>query len=189
MLWNGLMALDGVEQFKQSFPLRGRIVELRLFDGRNINDQYIGWLNDPEVVRFSNQRFKRHDETSCSTYLRSFDGSCNLLLAIYMTDSDKFVGTMTAYFSIPHETSDLGILIGDRSSWGRGVGKDAWSTLMSLLLASGRLRKVTGGALRCNIGMVNIMKKCAMEPDGVRVAHELVDGSPQDILYFARFKK
>lgn len=182
------MAIVAVEQFRQSFPLRGQSVELRLFGPEHINKQYLRWLNDPEVVRYSNQRFRRHDEASSRAFLQSFEGSGNLFLAIQLAHSGKFVGTMTVYFSIQHETADMGILIGDRSCWGQGVGKDAWSALMSLLLESGKVRKVTGGALRCNVGMVNLMSKTGMSPDGVRIGQELVEGVPEDILHFARFR-
>lgn len=181
------MEIVGGEQFRQSFPLRGRNVELRLFGEEHINEQYLGWLNDPEVVRYSNQRFQRHDVSSSRAYLQSFQGSGNLFLAIQMAHNGKFVGTMTVYFSIPHETADMGILIGDRSCWGQEVGTDAWSTLMSLLLESGKVRKVTGGTLRCNVGMVKVMLKTGMSPDGVRTGQELVEDVPQDILHFARF--
>jgi ribosomal-protein-alanine N-acetyltransferase len=182
------MSIVGVEQFRRSFPLRGQGIELRLFGEQHINEQYLGWLNDPEVVRYSNQRLRRHDDASSRVYLQSFQGGGNLFLAVCLSHSGKFVGTMTAYFSVPHETADMGILIGDRSCWGQGVGKDAWSTLMSLLLESGKVRKVTGGTLRCNVGMVNVMSKTGMSLDGVRVGQELVEGVPQDVLYYARFR-
>ncbi len=180
--------LKDFEQFKLLFPHYGRNAELHLFTDRHICEQYIGWLNDPKVVCYSNQRFKKHDEASSRSYLQSFNASSNLFLAIHLPQSGKFVGTMTAYFSVHHESADLGILIGDKTCWGQGVGKDAWSSLLSLLLDSGKVRKVTGGTLRCNVGMVNVMLKTGMSPDGVRIGQELVDGVPHDILYFSRFR-
>jgi [ribosomal protein S5]-alanine N-acetyltransferase len=182
------MAITGIEQLKLSFPLRGREIELRLFSELHINEQYLSWLNDPLVTRYSNQRFRRHDETSGRAYLQSFQVGSNLFLAIHLKHGGEFVGTMSVYFSHPHETADMGILIGDRSCWGRGVGRDAWVTLMSLLLESAKIRKVTGGTLRCNLAMVNVMSKSGMFLDGVRIKHELVDGDPHDILHFARFR-
>ncbi len=182
------MALYGGEQFTYLFPLLGQKVELRLFSTRHITEDYLGWLNDPLVMRYSNQRFKQHHEASCLTYLQTFQGSGNLFLAIHLANSGRFVGTMTTHFSIVHETADMGILVGDRTCWGQGIGKDAWSTLMSLLLVSGNVRKVSGGTLRCNVGMVNVMRNTGMIPDGVRSCQELVDGVPQDILHFARFR-
>lgn len=176
------------ELIKKSFPLEGRLIELRHFTEDLINNDYLNWLNDPEVVRYSNQRFKTHNFESSRAYLESFRESGNLFLAIHTKQDGLFIGTMTAYFSVPHKTVDIGLLIGNKRYWGQGMGGDAWQTLMLHLLRFDSIRKVTGGTLRCNTGMVNIMVKAGMQPDGVRVAQELVDNLPQDILYFARFK-
>ncbi len=166
-----------------SLHLKGSKVELRSFMPENLTESYIGWLNDPKLMRFSNQRFRTHNIDSCRSYLASFADTDNLFIAIYFENA--FVGTMTAYRSADHGTVDIGLLI-CAAVQGKGFGKDCWSTLMSYLLATGT-RKVTGGTLRCNVAMVRIMKACGMQPDGVRVAHELVDGKAQDILHFAKF--
>jgi RimJ/RimL family protein N-acetyltransferase len=92
---------------------------------------------------------------------------------------------MTAYRSAAHRTADMGLLISARLQ-GKGLGKDAWVTLMDYLLNTGT-RKVSGGALRCNAAMVRIMQSCSMQADGVRVSQELVDGVAHDILHFAKF--
>ena len=88
--------------------------------------------------------------------------------------------------NIPIPVLTIGLLIGSGGA-GRGLGSDAWNTMLQHLLRCG-VRKVTGGTLRCNQAMVRIMQSCGMQPDGVRVGQELVDGQPQDILYFARFQ-
>ena len=161
---------------------------LRPFTMADIVDGYIQWLNDPKVVRFSNQRFRRHDVESCLAYLHSFSGSENMFLAICMLNGNRMIGTMTAYISPYHGTADMGILVGERSVWGQGVGLEAWSLLMLHLLQGGSCRKVTGGALRCNIGMVKIMERSGMHLEAVRAKQEIVDGNPQDALYFAKFR-
>jgi len=163
----------------------GRLVSLRPFVESDIAAEYIGWLNNPTVVRYSNQRFHSHDANTCKAYLDSFAGTDNLFLA--MCRDGTMVGTMTAYISKPHQAADLGIMVGDPASWGKGIGHDAWTTLMRHLLERREIRKVSGGALRCNAAMVSIMEKAGMVPDGVRIAHELVDGLPQDMLHFAKF--
>ncbi len=165
------------------FQLAGQLVTLRHFIYSNITSEYIGWLNNPAVVRYSNQRFRVHSVETCEAYLSSFIHTDNMFLAVYR--KTEFVGTMTAYVSQSHKTADMGIMIGHQC-WGKGIGSDAWTTLMRHLFEAGT-RKVTGGTLRCNTAMVNIMMKSGMTPDGVRVAQELVNGKPEDILYFAKF--
>jgi len=167
------------------FPLTGRLVTLQKFETENITPEYISWLNDPDVVRYSNQRFCQHNQETCGAYFKSFENSDHIFVAIYQ--ESKFIGTMTAYISIIHQTADMGIMIGDRQYWGKRIGKDAWITLMQGLFEQFQLRKITGGSLRSNKAMVNIMISSGMHPDGIRIEQELVNGHPIDILHFAKF--
>lgn len=165
-----------------SLLLRGQQVTLRPFTVADIGADYVGWLNDRDLMKFSNQRFRAHSTESCRAYVDSFAGSANLFMAI--EHGAALVGTMSVYRSAAHGTADIGLMIG--RGGGRGWGRDAWTTMLGHLLAQGT-RKVTGGTLRCNVPMVKIMQACGMQPDGVRSAQELVDGQPQDVLYFAKF--
>jgi|TARA_B110000259_G_C13935160_1_gene370529 RimJ/RimL family protein N-acetyltransferase len=175
------------ESINNELPLLGKSAKLCVFTEAHINNEYIEWLNDFHVVRYSNQRFKKHDFNSCREYFQSFKNTDNLFLAIHINDNNKFVGTMTAYYSHPHNVVDLGLMIGDRDYWGKGVGQDVWQMLMAYMLETKKVRKVTGGTLSSNLGMVNIMKKAGMQSDGERVKHELVNGYPVDILHFSKF--
>lgn len=167
--------------------LLGDKVSLHHFDETYITPDYLSWLNDPKVVRFSNQRFRRHTRQTCRAYLGTFSESPNLFLAICMRDSGQFVGTMTAYVEEHHGTVDLGLMIGDSAQWGKGLGLDAWQTLMSYLLTECKMRKVTGGTLRCNVGMLRIMERSGMVLEAVRKSQEIVEGRSEDILYYAKF--
>jgi len=148
---------------------------------------YVSWLNDSVVMRFSNQRFRHHTEETCLRYLQSFSGTRNLFLSIKLGAQGRMIGTMTAYIAPPHGTADMGLMIGDRPEWGKGYGLSAWALLMEHLFSEERLRKITGGALDCNVPMIRIMEKTGMHLEAVRVRQELVDGVPHDIHHFARF--
>ena len=161
-------------------------VALRRFAREDITAAYLGWLNDERVTRFSNQRFRSHDEASAADYLASFEGSPNLFLSIRGAASDAAIGTMTAYRNPHHGLADMGILIGDPAHWGGGYGLAAWSLLGAWLLANGT-RKLTGGTLAGNTGMVRIFERSGMHLEATRKAHEIVEGRPMDILLYARF--
>lgn len=172
------------------FPpvLEGEKVALRRFAAEDITDTYLGWLNDPVVTRYSNQRFVHHDRDSCARYLASFEGTPNLFLSVRRRDGDRAVGTMTAYVAPHHGTADVGIMIGDRSAWGQGLGQDAWTTLTGWLLDRPGMRKVTAGTLACNSAMIRLAERSGMALEAVRRKQELVEGEPVDILHFARFR-
>lgn len=167
--------------------LLGRKVLLRPFLQSDITPEYISWLNDPEVVRHSNQRFVLHTESSCQAYWESFLNTPNLFLSVRTLADDLAIGTMTAYVSLPHGTADIGILIGRKSVWGTGVGQDAWNTLVNCLIDQPSIRKVTAGTLSSNAAMIRIMERSGMCCEAIRPKQEMLDGEPLDLHYYGKY--
>ena len=169
-------------------PLNGALVTLRPFVAADITNAYVGWLNDARVTRFSNQRFLKHDFDSCQRYFNSFEGGDNLFVSIVRREDGKAIGTMTAYISRHHETADIGLLIGDPDTWGKGYGQDAWDTLCNWLLGNPSIRKLTAGTVASNKAMLRIMERSGMQYEGSRKDQELINGRSEDMHYFGRFK-
>ena len=160
---------------------------LRPFEPSDIDERYLGWLRDPEVTRFSNQRFRSHTLENCVAYQRSFNDSNNAFLLLEHRADQVPIGTMTIYRAEHHGTADIGLMLGNRSYWRQGLGLEAWSTVLNALVQEAGLRKVTGGTARPNKGMVKIMEQSGMKLEAVRHQQELIDGQPVDLLYYARF--
>jgi RimJ/RimL family protein N-acetyltransferase len=129
--------------------------------------QQIDWLNDPEVVKYSEQRHKKHDLRSQCEYLDSM-APPNHLWAIHTEDWQ--IGTISARVDRHNSVADLGILIGDRSRWGKGFGLEAWKAVMDYLFASG-IRKIEAGHIERNERMAGICFKSGMELEGRRYQH------------------
>src|SRR5687768_8774583 len=119
------------EQDESALLLRGRHVTLQPFTEADIGPDYLGWLNDRELMKFSNQRFRTHSADSCRAYVAGFPGSGNLFIAI--RHEGRLVGTMSVYRSAAHGTADIGLMIGSGGG-GRGWGRDAWATMLDYLL-------------------------------------------------------
>jgi RimJ/RimL family protein N-acetyltransferase len=176
-----------LESIKAQLPLNSDLVSLRLFIREDINQQYIGWLNDKDVVKYSNQKFIKHTEESCITFFESFKNSQSLFLAIEDKLSKVMIGTLTIHCNPHHHAADVGVLLGNKEYWGKGYAKQAWCAIIDLLCNVIMIRKVTAGTLACNLAMIGLMKASQMKLDGKRSAQELVDGQPVDIVYYARF--
>jgi len=167
--------------------LKGEKTILQPVNNQDITDVYVGWLNDPEIVFYSNQRFITHTKETCLDYLNSFTNTENIYCSIKDIQNKKVRGSITAYIHQFHGTADMGLLIGDRTVWGKGFGFEAWSLLMAYLFEHLGIRKITAGTIKENIGMVNIMKRSGMHLEANRKKQEIVAGTPRDILYFAKF--
>ena len=174
--------------YRSDINLEGSLVVLRRMKAEHLTSEYVRWLNDPEVVKFSNQRFREHTLESSKNYLDLFIGSDNFFLSIAEINSGRVCGSITAYRDLNHGTADMGLMVGDRSVWGRGYGLEAWKLLMQYLFSSGGVRKVTGGTLASNIGMLKIMERSGMELEAVKKKQEIIDGVPMDIHYYAKFR-
>ena len=165
----------------------GEKVFLSIFTINDITTEYVFWLNDPEVVKYSNQRFKMHSISSCQSYLASFDQTSNLYLKIVRKCDGQFIGTMTAYVSTPHQTVDIGIMVGVKSVWGSGVGQDAWNTLIKWFIHQSAIRKITAGTMQSNAAMLKLMERSGMVFEARRQKQELLNGIPEDLLYYGLF--
>lgn len=170
--------------------LHTRRLRLEPFAEKHLTDRYVGWLNDPEVMRFSENRHRRHTLDSCRAYWRSFDATPHLLWAIVARDAAiGHVGNVSAHVEEVHGLADIGILIGERAAWGQGFASEAWLALCEHLVRSRGLRKITAGALASNGAMLRVMQKAGMVEDGRRRAHYLCDGGPVDVVHCALFRE
>ncbi len=178
-------------QIKQNLlarlPLSGEKTRIRLFEASDLTERYIRWLNDPEVVRYSNQRFQQHGLASCEEYLARMKASSNLFLVIESIVDKQAIGTLTVHVSEHHGTADIGILIGDTSFWGQGFGQDAWNTTLCWVLADPQVRKVTAGTSEINFGMIKLMERSGMQCEGIRKQQEIIEGRPCAVRLYARF--
>jgi ribosomal-protein-alanine N-acetyltransferase len=143
-----------------------------------------GWLNDPEVVRYSEQRHKKHDPHSQNNYICSFvHGEFKEI----MLDNEP-IGTITGRIDRNNGTADMGILIGEKRHWGNGYGTTAWALMMSDLFSSNLVRKVEAGCMNTNLAMMMIFVKTGMKPEGRRKDHFLFNGSPCDMNLWAKWR-
>lgn len=158
------------------------------FGEHHLTSRYVGWLADPEVVRWSEQRHDQHTLESCRDYQESFRGTPDMSFAIVAKDPVLgHIGNLTVHVQESHGLADIGILLGERNAWGRGYGGEAWGAVMRALLAEPGMRKVTGGCVAENLAMAMIMRRCGMLEDGRRVRHYVYDGREVDVVYFAAF--
>ncbi len=162
-------------------------LKIEPFSEVHLSARYVGWLNNPQTMQFSENRHRRHTLEGCRDYWRSFDGTPNFFWAI-TTSSLGHIGNLNAYVDERHGTADVGILIGEAAAAGKGFGTEAWLGACDHLLRVAGLRKVTGGTIAPNIAMVKIMEHTGMVPDGCRVGQYLWNDQPVDVVHYAFFR-
>lgn len=165
-------------------------VHLRIepFTEQHLTLRYVGWLNDPEVVRFSEQRFKTHSLESCRDYMQSFENTANYFWALVIRDANLgHIGNMTAYVDSDQMIADLGIMIGEKKIWAQGYGLEAWLAVSQYLFESG-ITKVTAGTLSVNSRMLALMRRSGMGDDIYIPRESLFEGRAIDIVKMSMYR-
>src|SRR5665213_2930202 len=147
----------------ESAILTAERLELRPFNDSFLVERYVGWLNDKQTVRYSEQRHRTHTIESCRTYAQSFAISPNYFWAIVADDpSLGHIGNITATIDVPNRVAELAILIGQPKARGKGYGLEAWQRACRFLLDDAGMRKVAAGTMEINEPMLRIMRASGM---------------------------
>lgn len=168
--------------------LTGSTIRLETFQDKHLHDEaYLGWLRDYDVVKTINRRGYLRPvsfaevERYCSEVMAS---PTDLFFAIRHFPDDVFVGTLRVS-RIDSETrsADIGILIGDKAYWGRGVATDAIGTIGAYLFDRMGMRRLTAGLMSINPAMLRVFEKVGFQREGVFREQDLFEGRFVDHVY------
>lgn len=149
------------------------------FEENLITDNYIGWLNDKNIMKYSEQRHVAHDRETALKYFKSFTNTPHIYLAILDKVNRNHIGNILAHINIPNNVSDISILIGGEHH-GKGVGNEAWFSMMKYLFIEKNIRKITAGTMMLNKGMLKIFENNQMKIEGIRKKQFLLEGKEVD---------
>jgi ribosomal-protein-alanine N-acetyltransferase len=174
----------------KSCQIRTKRLLILPFNENHLHLKYVGWLNDTELMRYSEQRHKKHDLEECRNYWKSFKGTPNYFWAIEEMDLGLgHIGNITAFINEKNLLADVGIMIGAREAHNKHYGLEAWLGVCQYLFNNTHIRKLTAGTLSLNTPMLKIMDRAGMVEDGIRKKHFMVEGREVDIIYKALFRE
>jgi len=128
------------------------------------------WLNDPEVVQYSEHRHLTHSSITQINYHREMIANGSAYFAICDPD---MIGTISARMDQPNKVAQVGILIGDKTKWGKDYGFQAWKAMGDWLFEGG-IRKIEAGCMATNYGMISVFLKYGMLFEAYIPGHFLV---------------
>ncbi len=176
------------------FRLEGKKCYLVPFEESHLrSEDYFRWLRDYEVVKTINRleyvrpvSFAEVKEY-CEKVMRS---PSDVFLAIHSREEDRFIGTIrSSRIDRVNRTADVGILIGDREYWGRGIATDAIAALSTYLFERLGMRKLTAGLMRVNPAMLRVFEKLGFRQEGVFRKQDFFEGDYVDHIYLGCFRE
>ena len=142
-------------------PLLTPSLELRTLDTSHAGGAYLAWMNDPEIMAFTESRFARHDAASLAAFIAAMNESpANLLLGLFDRDDDAHIGNIKlGPIESAHARAFIGIVIGDPARWGRGLASQAIDAVARHGLENLGLRRVLAGIYADNTGSLRAFVK------------------------------
>lgn len=149
-------------------------------------DHYLRWLNNETVVKFSEQRHKTHTHETQYEYLSWFVDSEDYFWEIQRTGVP--IGSISVYRVLPNRVANIGIMIGMPNLWGNGYAAEAMDAVCNFLFDEG-CRKIEGGCMACNNGMIKVFEKVGFRYEATIGGHFLLDGKPEDEVRYGKYNQ
>lgn len=170
-------------------PLVGRNLLLRTLSVDEASSRYLSWLSDVDVSRYLEIRFSAPGSLED---LRRFvtatnDSDDSLLLGMFLKEDAKHIGNIKlGPINRHHGTGDIGLLIGERSEWGKGYACEAIALLADYAFDHLSLAKITASCYSDNEGSRRAFLKAGFIEEGRRVAQYTSCGKRQDGVMLGR---
>jgi RimJ/RimL family protein N-acetyltransferase len=161
-----------------------------LLEESDINEDYLGWLNDHEVTRYLETGKFPSTPQAMRRYLEHFQSSTSdLLFAIIDRETDLHIGNVTLnHINWIHRTADTGLMIGRRDFWGKGYAFEAWSLLIQYAFERLGLRKIIAGAVADNVASIVTLEKLGFKMEGRPRMEYFIDGQYRDGVRLGLFR-
>lgn len=158
--------------------LEGPRLYLRDLRTDDVGERYCAWMNDPEVMQFTESRFAPHTVHSLRAYVANATGRPDtVFLAIVIKDGERHIGNIKLGPIHPvHRRGDIGIIIGEKDCWGSGYATEAIQILARYAFGRLQLHKLTAGCYGGNGGSIRAFEKAGFTREAVRPSHFQCDG-------------
>ena len=160
---------------------------LRALAPSDVTTRYVSWLNNPDVNRYLEARWKRHTRETVRENVRYFlDSPRHMLFGIFTESQEIHIGNVKlSEVDFRYGTAEIGFLIGESSFWGKGYASEAIGAVCHWAFGKGGIQKVSAGAYAQNIASRKTLEKVGFAQEGVLRSQVVLDsGERSDVIRF-----
>jgi len=150
---------------------------LRPLERSDLNQRYLGWLNDPEVTRYMETGTLPTTMAALENFYHEVTGSKNqVILAVVERKSGEHIGNVKlGPINWVHRNAIFGILIGEKRLWGNGIGLEATCLAVEYGFYRLNLRRIDLGVFAEHESAVRCYEKVGFKIEG-RLRQDLFEG-------------
>lgn len=170
--------------------LQDEYIYLRPVDEVDANDAYLSWLNDREVTLGMVSGRYPTTQSQLVSYIRSVNQNAQgVMLAICLNETGLHIGNIKIdNFDHPSGTCELGLMIGDKQHWGKGIAKSACRLVLGYAFHTLNMRKVSLTVYSNNPAAISVYRSIGFQEEGCLRQHVFSGGEYADKLWMSVFK-
>ena len=171
------------------FPLPNKLLTLKVLSHKDVSDEYVSWLNDYEVVRFTEQKYAKHNKEGVMDFVKDkLNSNVDVLFGIFF-DTRHIGNIKLGPIDFNHKVSDISFFIGDKEMWGKGLMTQVIDFVVGFAFNDVGLDKVTAGAYANNIGSIKTLENNGFIVEERRINQILFEGERIDAVIFGKVRK
>lgn len=163
-----------------------RDIILRPLTLEDCTANYVEWLNDPEVNRYLETRWRHHTLADVRDFVASINTSeHSKLFGIVFRAESRHIGNIKIGPLNPiHRYADISYFIGDRNFWGKGLATQAIRAICRYGFENLKLESIQAGVYGGNTGSARALEKVGFVHVG-SIPQRFISGEDRDdhILY------
>jgi ribosomal-protein-alanine N-acetyltransferase len=136
---------------------------LKRLTSNNISKDYLNWLNDWDIIKFTEQRFKKTTIKDIKKYINDVNKSKNnFIYSINVIEKNKIkhignikIGSIDFY----HKRGEISYIIGNKNYWNKGIGSRAIAKVIIIARKKFKIKKIIAGVYSINRPSIAVLKK------------------------------
>ena len=164
-------------------------LQLKSFFESDVSEEYISWLNDPEINRYLESRFLLQTKETIQEWVRSTISSpTRMLLGIF--SNQEHIGNVTFYMIEPiHKCLRVGITIGRRDLQGQGYGQEALNGVVRYVFETLKYNRIEAGIYSNNEASLKLFQKAGFYQEAVFKNRVYFENKMIDMFLFVYLKE
>ena len=169
--------------------LKGNIIYLKPITLNEVDNTYLSWLNDPEVMMgietsgYTLENLKKYVEERINNSKIAF-------FAIWSNDTNSHIGNIKFEITdVKAGVCDLGLLIGNKNYWGKGAGSEACKLGIEYVFQQMKVRKIYLAVYENNPNAKKLYEKLGFKLEATLRKHVMVKDTYYDKYLMGLFKE
>lgn len=148
--------------------LTGAICRLSILRPEQVTQTYVEWLNDPDVNRYLEIRFRTSTLEMVRDEVAAFPDKGVYLFGVYALEDGSHIGNIRlGPVNWRHLRAGIGLQIGSKRHWGRGYASEAIALISRFGIETLGVKKLVAGVYEPNEGSTRAFEKAGFKREAL----------------------